>query len=198
MAINCGAGWQREALDEALGRPDEDEHQPDSTRPGVRLHIIRWRCGDGYVSAMKAVHEGGYTLEVACQHRQHQDLAQLPNVRVQAVELLGPDGKALPRVPADLQGVRAKFTLTSPVRAYARLEVFPDPSTGWPKKLIEVDGGVFGPGTTKFELPLTEAEQLDDPLRQKMELSIHVLDPQTAARDRNADGICLWSADYFV
>ncbi len=198
MATNCGAGWQREALEEALGRPDQDEHQPDSAMPGVRLHILRWQCGDKYVSAVKAVHEGGYTLEVGCQHRHHHDLAQLPKIRVESVEVVGADGNALTRVPNDLQGVRAKFTLTSTVRAYARLEVFPDPNTGWPKRIIEVDGGVFGPGTTEFELPLTEAEQLDDLLRQKMELSIHVLSPQTAIRDRNADGICLWSGDYFV
>jgi hypothetical protein len=41
-------------------------------------------------------------------------------------------------------------------------------------------------------------DELDDQLRGEVELSIHVLDPKTAIRERTADGIRLWSKDYYV
>lgn len=201
MAINCGLGWQRKALVEALGRPDEDELQPDSSSPGIKLHILRWRCDDGgLVSAVKAMHQSSYEIEAACNHRAHHDLARLPEIRVADVALVDAAGNALEHAPCDLEGVRLRFKLNSPVRAYARVEVDPDQGAPGmlPRRRIEVDGETFGPGTGVFDLRLTAVDELDEPLRYDLEVSIHVVDPKTAVRDRNTDGVCLWNRDYRV
>jgi hypothetical protein len=200
MLANCGLGWQQKALVEALGTPDEDALQPDSAMPGIRLRVLRWRCGEGgMVSAVKAPHEPGYRLEASCRHRAHHDLLRLPEIRVSDAAVLDADGEPLDHVPADLDGVRLRFRLESPVKAYARVDVNPDMESPGPlTRSIKVDGDTFGPGAVTFDLPLTEADPLDEPLRREVTLSIHVLDPKTAAKDRNTDGVCIWRGDYTV
>lgn len=203
MLMNGLPGWTRSALVEAFDRrPDEDVERPDPDAPGVNLRVMRWRCddGEGVVSAVKTPYKDEYTVKTTCRHAQHVEIARLPYVRVEEVSLVDGRGAPIDLVPNDLKGARLRFRLNSPVRSFARIEVDPDSNApgALPRPRIKVECGRFGPGPHVFDADLDPDAELDEPLRHNVNISIHVLDPNTALRNAGAKGIRLWQGSYGV
>ena len=186
--------WTEKALTEAssdwgmvrvtIEAPDRDGD------PSVTLRT--WSCKDGTIVA-RGNASSGYTLNATCDHELHHEMGEYPSLEVSAIDVLDPAGAPVSALPSNAADYRLRFSLGSLALQFPpriRVEIFPDSELAL-SQLEEIDAGSYSAPAT-FDVPLQGVARHD------RLLSIHVLDPHTAKRDRNADGVKLWQARYLV
>lgn len=110
-------------------------------------------------------------------------------------------GRDRANLPGALKGATLVFNLASPVAVFVRVEAWLDAEHQW-RAVEEFPAGIYGPGAHQVRVPLHIDQdgpgKHDGPAKHSVELSVQILDPHTAARDRGTDGIELYRRHFSV
>lgn len=193
--------WTREALNEALGKPDRETYTQSGVNPGRQLPILLWHCDGGEIIATSDL-DGFFHVDVSCPDDRHRAMARMSEARVRNVRIVDDaTGEEQTQIPGALNGASLEFDLETPVTVHVHLTAWLDQDDKF-RAAEEFDAGLYVAGSHRVRILLSidpdGPGRHDGPAQWTVDLQVEILDPETAKRDWAAGGIALYHRRFAV